>query len=45
MSIYIDMLVCFLATGITKSSIGMMVFVIIGYFCGLSKGKEIEYDS
>lgn len=45
MSIYIDMLVCFLATGITKSSIGMMVFVIMGYFCGLSKGKEIEYDS
>lgn len=45
MSIYIDMLVCFLATGITKSSIGMMVFVVIGYFCGLSKGKDIEYDS
>ena len=46
MSIYIDMLVCFLATGITKSSIGMMVFIIIGYFCGLSKRKEaIKYDS
>ena len=45
MSVYIDMLVCFLATGITKSSIGMMVFIVIGYFCGLSKGKEIEYDS
>lgn len=40
MSIYIDMLVCFLATGITKSSIGMMVFIILGYFCGLTKGRR-----
>lgn len=39
LSVFIDMLVCFIATGITKSSIGMMSFIVIGYFCGMTKGE------
>ena len=42
MSIFIDLFVCFIATGITKSSIGMMAFLILGMFCGLfNKEKDI----
>lgn len=40
MSIFIDLFVCFIATGITKSSIGMMAFLVLGMFCGLLKNER-----
>lgn len=39
-SIFIDLFVCFIATGITKSSVGMMAFVILGMFCGLLNNER-----
>jgi hypothetical protein len=37
LSLFIDMMVCFIATGITKSSIGMLVFIILGVYKGLDE--------
>lgn len=37
LSLFICMVVCFLATGITKSSIGVCVFIILGTLKGLNK--------
>lgn len=40
LGLFFDMIVSFIATGITKSSIGMMVFITLGVCVGLSEKEK-----
>lgn len=45
LSLFLCMIIAFLATGITKSSIGVCVFIVLGVLTGLDEYKSLENES